>query len=101
MHSLLLSITDYSYFEIFTALGLVIVGLPIPDETLMAYAGFLVFQGKPTYLYTIMVVFMGTTCGITIGYALGRTFGNVVHGIPRRSQTLDDERGDLGVIFDQ
>jgi membrane protein DedA with SNARE-associated domain len=76
MHSLLLSITKYSYLEIFIALGLGIVGLPVPDETLMAYAGFLVFQGKLNYLYTIVVAFTGTSCGITIGYILGRTFGN-------------------------
>ena len=76
MHSLLLSITKYSYIEIFIALGLGIVGLPVPDETLMAYAGFLIFQGKLNYLYTILVAFMGTSCGITIGYVLGKTFGN-------------------------
>ena len=76
MHSLLLSITTYSYFGIFIALGLGIVGLPVPDETLMAYAGFLVFQGKLNYLYTILVAFAGTSCGITIGYILGRAFGN-------------------------
>jgi membrane protein DedA with SNARE-associated domain len=76
MHSLLLSITKYSYFEIFIALGLGIVGMPIPDETLMAYAGFLVFQGKLNYVYTIMVAFMGTSCGITIGYILGKAVGN-------------------------
>jgi membrane protein DedA with SNARE-associated domain len=76
MHSLLLIITKYSYFEIFIALGLGILGLPIPDDTLMAYAGFLVFQGKMDYLYTIIVAFMGTSCGITIGYVLGKNFGN-------------------------
>jgi membrane protein DedA with SNARE-associated domain len=76
MHSLLLSIAQYSYIGIFIALGLGIVGLPIPDETLMAYAGFLVFQGKLNYLYTILVAFAGTSCGITIGYILGRAFGN-------------------------
>jgi membrane protein DedA with SNARE-associated domain len=72
----LLSIAQYSYIGIFIALGLGIVGLPIPDETLMAYAGFLVFQGKLNYLYTILVAFAGTSCGITIGYILGRAFGN-------------------------
>ena len=76
MHSLLLSIVKYSYAGIFIALGLGIVGLPIPDETLMAYAGFLVSQGKLNYSYTIMIAFLGTSCGITIGYVLGRTFGN-------------------------
>jgi membrane protein DedA with SNARE-associated domain len=76
MHPLLFSITQYSYFGIFIALGLGIVGLPIPDETLMAYAGFLVFSGKLNYIYTITVAYMGTSCGITIGYFLGRRFGN-------------------------
>jgi membrane protein DedA with SNARE-associated domain len=76
MHSLLFSITKYSYLEIFIALGLGIVGLPIPDEALMAYAGFLVFQGKLNYLCTIVVAFTGTSCGITLGYVLGKTFGN-------------------------
>lgn len=62
MHSLLLSITKYSYCEIFIALGLGIVGLPIPDEMLMAYAGFLVFQGKLNFLLvliSIIAVLMG------------------------------------------
>jgi len=76
MNPLLLSITKYSYFEIFIALGLGIVGLPIPDETVMTYAGFLASQGKINHLYAIIVAFMGTSCGITIGYGLGRTFGN-------------------------
>jgi membrane protein DedA with SNARE-associated domain len=76
MPALLLSITKYSYLELFIALGLGIVGLPIPDETLMAYAGFLVFQGKLNFLSTILVAFLGTSCGITIGYALGKTLGS-------------------------
>lgn len=76
MHSLLLGIAKYSYAGIFIALGLGIAGLPIPDEALMAYAGFLVSQGKLSYFYTIMVAFLGTSCGVTIGYALGRTLGN-------------------------
>jgi membrane protein DedA with SNARE-associated domain len=76
MQALLLTITKYTYFEIFIALGLGILGLPIPDETLMAYAGVLVSQGKMNYLLTLMAAFLGTSCGITIGYGLGRTFGN-------------------------
>ena len=75
MQSLFLCIIKYSYLGIFVALGLGILGLPIPDETLMAYAGFLVFQGKLNYFYTVIVAFAGTLCGITIGYILGRRFG--------------------------
>ena len=76
MQTLLLIITKYTYLGIFMALGLGILGLPVPDETLMAYAGFLVSQGKTSYFYTMMVAFIGTSCGITIGYILGRTFGS-------------------------
>jgi membrane protein DedA with SNARE-associated domain len=78
MHSLLLYVTRYSYLGISVALGLGILGLPIPDETLMAYTGFLIFQGKIDYSYAILASFLGTSCGITIGYLLGRTFEMVV-----------------------
>lgn len=78
MHSILLSISKYSYLGISAALGLGILGLPIPDETLLAYAGFLVFKGKLNYFYVIITSFIGTSCGITIGYILGRTFETVI-----------------------
>jgi membrane protein DedA with SNARE-associated domain len=75
MHALLLSITKYSYPGIFIALGLGILGLPIPDEMLLSFVGFLVFQGKLVYFYAITVAFIGTSCGITIGYLIGRIVG--------------------------
>jgi len=76
MHALLLTITKYSYWGIFVALGLGILGFPIPDETLIAFVGFLVYEGKLNYLYAFAVCFTGTSLGITIGYIFGRTFGN-------------------------
>ena len=57
------------------ALALGIFGLPIPEETLMAFCGFLVSQGKLSYHLAIVVAFSGTTCGVTIGYFLGKFFG--------------------------
>jgi membrane protein DedA with SNARE-associated domain len=76
MHVLLLTITKYSYWGIFVALGLGILGFPIPDETLIAFVGFLVYEGKLNYLYAFAVCFTGTSLGITIGYIIGKTFGN-------------------------
>lgn len=76
MHALLLTITKYSYFGIFVALGLGILGLPIPDETLIAFVGFLVYEGKLNFLYAFAVCFIGSSSGVTLGYVLGRTFGN-------------------------
>ncbi|MGZ3595585.1 MAG: DedA family protein [Syntrophales bacterium] len=71
-----MTITKYSYFGIFVALGLGILGLPIPDETLIAFVGFLVYEGKLNYLYAFAVCFIGSSSGVTLGYVLGRTFGN-------------------------
>ena len=76
MHALLLTITKYSYFGIFVALGLGILGFPLPDETLIAFVGFLVYEGKLNYLYAFAVCFIGSSSGVTLGYILGRTFGN-------------------------
>jgi membrane protein DedA with SNARE-associated domain len=76
MHALLLTITKYSYVGIFVALGLGVLGFPIPDETLIAFVGFLVYEGKLNYLYAFAVCFIGSSSGVTLGYILGRTFGN-------------------------
>jgi membrane protein DedA with SNARE-associated domain len=72
MHSFLLLITKYSYAGIFIALGLGVVGLPIPDESLIAYTGFLSSQGKLDVVLLLPVIVAGTSLGITISYLLGR-----------------------------
>ena len=69
-------IAKYSYVGIFLSTGLGILGLPIPDETLLASIGFLAWQGIVYYPLALVVAFTGTSCGITIGYILGRRFGN-------------------------
>lgn len=72
MHSLLLHIAQYSYWGIFFSLGLGILGLPLPDETLMVFAGFQIFQGHLNYPLALVIAFLGTSCGITSGYFIGR-----------------------------
>ena len=76
MQCILPFLIKYSYLGIFAALGLGILGLPIPDETLLALAGFLVFNGTLSYPNAIMAAFAGTISGISIGYLLGRGFGH-------------------------
>ncbi len=78
MHALLLTIVGYSYIGIFTALALGIIGLPIPDETLIAFAGFLSFSGKLSFFLTLFVSFLGASCGITISYFLGKYGSNYI-----------------------
>ncbi len=68
-------ITRYGYFGIFSLLVLGIVGLPVPDETLLTFAGYLIFRGKLQPLPTYLAALAGSMCGITISYTLGRVTG--------------------------
>jgi membrane protein DedA with SNARE-associated domain len=76
MQCILPILIKYSYLGIFAALGLGILGLPIPDETLLALAGFMVFKGTLSYPFAVMAAFTGTICGTSIGYFMGRYFGH-------------------------
>ena len=78
MQCILPFLIKYSYLGIFVALGLGILGLPIPGETLMAFIGFLAFKGHLSFPHAVMVAFAGTICGVSIGYLLGRSFGHPV-----------------------
>lgn len=55
------------------ALG--IVGLPIPDETILTFAGFLVSQKDLQLIPTIITSFLGSISGISISFFIGHTFG--------------------------
>ena len=68
-------ITQYGYLAIFSLLVLGIVGLPVPDETLLTFTGYLVYRGHMWFGGAFLAAFLGSTCGITLSYTLGRTFG--------------------------
>jgi membrane protein DedA with SNARE-associated domain len=65
-------LSQYGYAGVFLGLVLGIVGLPIPDETLLTFSGYLVYRGEFALLPTCAVAFLGSACGITISYTLGR-----------------------------
>jgi membrane protein DedA with SNARE-associated domain len=68
-------ITQYGYIALFMCLMLGIVGLPIPDETLMVFCGYLISKGTLAAAPTWATAFAGSVCGITISYMLGRKLG--------------------------
>jgi membrane protein DedA with SNARE-associated domain len=68
-------VTQFGYIGIFSLLMLGIVGLPIPDETLLAFAGYLVYKGTLQLIPTLICALLGSVCGITLSYSLGRTVG--------------------------
>src|SRR5215467_8988674 len=72
MESIPFWLAHYGYAGLSVLLMLGIVGLPIPDETLLAFAGHLIAKGKLALIPTIGTAFLGSVCGISISYVLGR-----------------------------
>jgi membrane protein DedA with SNARE-associated domain len=55
-----------------------IFGLPVPDETLLTFAGVLVSRGKVPFLTTWLAGVLGAISGISCSYFLGRTTGLLI-----------------------
>ncbi len=68
-------IAQYGYAGIFSLLLLGIVGLPVPDEWLLTFAGYLVFKDHLSLVPTYASASLGSMCGITVSYGLGRSLG--------------------------
>jgi membrane protein DedA with SNARE-associated domain len=75
MESVLGWVAHYGYVGIFALLMLGIVGLPVPDETMLMFAGYLIFRHELEPLPTFAAGFLGSICGITVSYAIGRLLG--------------------------
>jgi membrane protein DedA with SNARE-associated domain len=65
----------YGYLGVFSSLMLGMFGLPIPEETILASIGFLIFKGYFHPVPTLLTAFLGSICGITVTYLMGRTLG--------------------------
>jgi membrane protein DedA with SNARE-associated domain len=68
-------ISAYGYGAIFVLLLLGIVGLPIPDETILVYCGYLIYKGTLHALPAYFTAMAGSWCGISLSYTIGRTLG--------------------------
>src|ERR1035437_6564797 len=84
-------IAQYGYLAIFSLLVLGIVGLPVPDETLLTFTGFLVFQGHLSLPLAVLSGFAGSACGTPLSYVLARTFGlKFIHRYGRYLRITED-----------
>lgn len=75
---LLATIEHYGYAAIFFLLWLGIVGLPIPDELVVATGGFLASIGILDPFYAFLSGYMGVASGLSIGFFLGKWFGKPI-----------------------
>ncbi|MBO8164440.1 MAG: DedA family protein [Brevibacillus sp.] len=76
--SLLHFIEQYGYLALFFLLWLGIVGLPIPDELVVATGGFVASLGYLDPFYAFLFDYLGVVSGLTVGYLLGRWFGKPI-----------------------
>jgi len=86
-------VATYGYVAIFGLLTLGIVGLPIPDETLLTGCGFLIYRGDLHPIPAFASALAGSMCGITCSYILGRTLGwKFLHSRAGRFLHIRDEQ---------
>ena len=68
-------IDRYGYGAIFALLMLGIVGLPVSDETILIFVGYLSFKGTLQLEPAVASAFLGSAAGISLSYAIGRFIG--------------------------
>ena len=95
-------ITHYGYIAIYLCLVLGIVGLPIPDETMMTFSGYLVFNGTLSLPLTLATALAGSISGITLSYVLGKTLGiRVIHRYGRYVRIREEHIAKAHSWFDR
>jgi membrane protein DedA with SNARE-associated domain len=68
----------YGYWVVLFGVMLENIGVPIPGETVLLFAGFLAYQGKLHILPAIFTAIGGATIGAALGYLLGSYGGDTV-----------------------
>jgi membrane protein DedA with SNARE-associated domain len=92
-------LTQYGYGGLFALLMFGIVGLPVPDETLLTLSGYLVQQGTLRWLPTLLAALGGSVCGITVSYCLGRTAGRAALRKYGRWLHADDDAMERALVW--
>ena len=86
-------ISTYGYVAIFGLLVLGVVGLPVPDEWLLVFSGYLIYSGRLQAPPTFAAALLGSLCGITLSYWIGRKAGlPLLHSRFGRILHVTDER---------
>ena len=82
----------YGYAGLFFALVFGIIGLPVPDESLLTLSGYLISAGRFQFIPTFLAAACGSLTGITCSYWIGRAGGyRLIHKFGPRFH-LTEER---------
>lgn len=68
-------IGQYGYFAIYGLLALGVIGMPIPDEVMMTFVGYLASISVLNYSVSIVVSFGGAFTGGLLSYTIGKKAG--------------------------
>jgi len=68
-------IANWGYVGIFVVVILGNIGLPVPEETVLASAGYLVWSGRVQLVPVLIVALISAVAGDNLGYWLGRRYG--------------------------
>ena len=75
MSGLALLVEHWGYGAIFTVIVLGNVGLPVPEETVLTLAGYLIWRGDLRLWLVLIVGVASASAGDNVGYWLGRRLG--------------------------
>ncbi|AOH56159.1 DedA family protein [Peribacillus muralis] len=68
-------ISNYGYFAIYGLLALGIIGLPVPDEFMMTFVGYLSSISVLNVQGAFLVSFLGSISGMLVSYFIGKKVG--------------------------
>ncbi len=85
----------YGYWAVFFGVMLENVGVPVPGETVLLFAGFLAYQGKIQIIPAMLTAIAGASVGACLGFAAGRYAGAAIVGrflrrFPRIGKRYDE-----------
>lgn len=102
MDSVFTWVTAHGYWALYLLLALGVVGLPIPDETLLVFTGYLIGRGTLHPLGAFIAATAGAWTGISGSYMLGRTLGvGAVHRYGKYVHLTEKRLARVHIWFDR
>lgn len=74
-HAIMEIIHQFGAFGLGLLLAGGIIGLPVPDETLLVLSGYSMDRGHMPILGTVLAAYLGSYFGVTVSYLLGAKIG--------------------------
>jgi membrane protein DedA with SNARE-associated domain len=95
-------VSEHGYGALYLLLALGVVGLPIPDETLLVFTGYLIGRGTLHPVGAFAAAVAGAWTGISGSYLLGRTLGvGVIHRFGKYIHFTEDRLAYVHRWFDR